>query len=51
MAFHTDLKAVKKYLKPIRIGQLEQETQETEGDDAVKRDFEELRQTAEKMVS
>nr|ARR97144.1 delta-5 fatty acid desaturase 2 protein [Haliotis discus discus] len=44
-AFHNDLSFVKKYLKPIHIGSLREETKETE----VERDFRELRATAEKM--
>lgn len=47
-AFHPDMNVVKKYLKPIHIGHLQEDTHHKDLD--IKKDFEELRQTAEKMV-
>jgi len=51
LAFHTDLKAVKKFLKPIHIGHLDQLSDQTDAVQKpdIKKDFEDLRQTAEKM--
>nr|WPT09939.1 front end desaturase A [Namalycastis rhodochorde] len=45
-AFHNDLGFVKKYMKAIHLGQLENDEKKTED---VQEDFEELRQTAHKM--
>ncbi|XP_025080864.1 fatty acid desaturase 2-like isoform X1 [Pomacea canaliculata] len=45
-AFHNDLKAVQKYLKPIHLGSVKPEEQQVQ---AIDRDFRELRKTAEKM--
>lgn len=47
-AFHNDQNAVKKFLKPIHIGSLPPTEDKQE---ALKKDFIELRETAEKMVS
>lgn len=46
-AFHNDLGFVKKYMKAIHLGQLETDEKKTED---IQEDFEELRQTAHKMV-
>ena len=44
-AFHNDLPAVKKYLKPIRVGAVEK-YEDTE----INKDFRKLKETALKMV-
>nr|WAY16337.1 front-end fatty acid desaturase group A [Spirobranchus lamarcki] len=46
-AFHNDLAAVRKYLKPMHLGAIEQ-TPETRAD-RIRRDFAQLRQNAEKQ--
>ena len=48
VAFHNDLKEVRKYLRPIYVGQLE--TTPDARRDSIKRDFAELRDTVEKRV-
>ena len=45
-AFHNDLPAVKKYLKPIHVGAVEK-YEDTE----INKDFRKLKETALKMVS
>ena len=45
-AFHNDKDLVRKYLKAIHVGAVEDEDKDAE----VKKDFEDLRKTAQKMV-
>ena len=46
-AFHNDLGKVRKYLKPIHLGQVAERSQK---DEEVQKDFEELRNTVHKLV-
>ena len=48
MAFHNDLQQVRKYLRPIYVGEIETTTMTR--DDQMRKDFAELRATAEKQV-
>lgn len=50
-AFHNDLSAVRKYLKPIHRGQVEDVSESKSSEEAMKDDFDKLRQTAHNMVS
>jgi hypothetical protein len=49
-AFHKDLNHVKKFLKPIHLGDLDQKSKCNDQAKSLKEDFEELRNTAKKMV-
>ena len=50
-AFHSEPNAVRKFLKPLHIGSIPDNNEQVKKDEAVKKDFEELRETAIKMVS
>ncbi len=49
-AFHNDLDFVKKHLHAIHLGNLREDEATSSNDEEIRRDFEELRQTATKMV-